>query len=256
MNIIDELKKIEGTVGYYYKNLITGEVVGLRENEEYHPASMIKLPILMAIVKMASEGRVLLSEKIQVKYENRVPSCGAFNSFTDEPLVDIETLCKLMIVISDNTAANLLIKRFGAKELAKELRDIGFKKTRVERCFYDDEMQEAGFNNKIVPKEMGEQLEKLYKKEFINEETSEYILNIMKEQQHTDFIPSFFGNEYVTANKTGGTSRYTGDEGIIYCNEPFVYVVISNDTYVAETNIIYAKISKELYERDKIDGNI
>ena len=44
MNIIEDIKKIPGKSGLYYKNLSTGEVLAYNETEEFHPASMIKLP--------------------------------------------------------------------------------------------------------------------------------------------------------------------------------------------------------------------
>ena len=253
MDILKELEKIEGVCGYYYKNLVTGKVVNYNGDEEYHPASMIKLPVLMAIMKLAKDGEASFKEKITVKYEERVPSCGAFNAFTDEPVVDVKTLCELMIVISDNTASNLLIKHYGINRLNKAMQELGFLKTRLERCFYDDKMQEKGYNNKIVPSEMGEMLEKLYNHSLIDEKTSKYILYIMNKQQRNGLITLFFNDKYITANKTGGTIKYIGDEGIVYGNRPFVYTIISNDTDVAKTTMIYNKGSEILYNEDAIN---
>ena len=79
---------LKGTVGVYFRNLKTGETRGLQQDREFHPASIIKLPVVMAIYKMAAEGKADLNEKLKVTYEKRVPSCGAFNAFTDEPVVD------------------------------------------------------------------------------------------------------------------------------------------------------------------------
>ena len=53
------------------KNLTTGEVVSYNADDEYHPASVIKLPIVMAVYKMASEGKVDLYEKLKVTYEQK-----------------------------------------------------------------------------------------------------------------------------------------------------------------------------------------
>ena len=148
MNIAERAKKLKGHVGIYFKNLTTGEVVNYNADDEYHPASVIKLPIIMAVYKMASEGKADLYEKLKVTYECRVPSCGAFNAFTDEPMVDIKTLCNLAIVISDNTASNMLVSHFGIDNLNHHFKEMGLEKTHVERLFYDDEMQEKGYNNK------------------------------------------------------------------------------------------------------------
>ena len=179
MNIAERAKDLKGHVGIYFKNLTTGEVVSYNADDEYHPASVIKLPIIMAVYKMASEGKADLYEKLKVTYECRVPSCGAFNAFTDEPMVDIKTLCNLAIVISDNTASNMLVSHFGIENLNREFKKMGLVKTHVERLFFDDEMQEKGYNNKAVPSEIGYLLEQIHNRSFISEEISQEIWEII-----------------------------------------------------------------------------
>ncbi len=162
MELKEQVKGLQGVVGVYYRNLYTGETAGHLQDKEFHPASIIKLPVVMAIYKMAEGGKADLGEKVQVTYDKRVPSCGAFNAFTDEPWVDIKTLCNLTITISDNTGANMLIDHYGIDVLNEQFKEMGIKKTHLERLFYDDEMQEKGYNNKAVPEEIGFLLEQIY----------------------------------------------------------------------------------------------
>jgi beta-lactamase class A len=98
-NILANLKKSKGKVGFYYKNLITKEEISFNENETFMAASVIKLPILAAVFSEVAKGHANLSDLITVKNNDKVPGCGALYSFTDEPTVDIQTLCKLMITI-------------------------------------------------------------------------------------------------------------------------------------------------------------
>ena len=69
MNIAERAKDLRGHVGIYFKNLATGDVVNYNADDEYHPASVIKLPIVMAVYKMASEGKADLYR--------RTADCGA-----------------------------------------------------------------------------------------------------------------------------------------------------------------------------------
>ena len=51
--ILQELKAMDGKVGFYYKNLVTGETFGYHEDEQFLPASIVKLPLLAAMLMMA-----------------------------------------------------------------------------------------------------------------------------------------------------------------------------------------------------------
>ena len=104
--IMDQLKAQKGHVGFYYKNLVTGQQIAYQEEEAFLAASVIKLPIFMYLSLLDAEGKVSMTEKITVKEEDKLPICGALTLFTDEPVCDIRTLCNLMNSISDNTATN------------------------------------------------------------------------------------------------------------------------------------------------------
>ena len=143
-SILNRLKEQTGHVGFYFKNLTTGESFGYQENQQFLAASVIKLPVLMCIAKWCSEGIASMDEKIQVREEDKLPICGALTLFTDEPLVDIRTLCRLMISLSDNTATNVLIRHFGIKKFQSEFLMIGLKNTQLNRLLFDVEAGHKG----------------------------------------------------------------------------------------------------------------
>ena len=71
--IRQEMETIPGHLGFYYKNLATGYEFGVRENEAFSAASVIKLPLYLHILAQAAEGKVDLSEKIRIAQEDKVP---------------------------------------------------------------------------------------------------------------------------------------------------------------------------------------
>ncbi|MCI6012389.1 MAG: class A beta-lactamase-related serine hydrolase [Firmicutes bacterium] len=251
MDLRKAAESLKGTVGIYFKNLLTGETLGFNESREFHPASIIKLPLVMAIYKMEAEGTADLNEKLKVTYACRVPSCGAFNAFTDEPLVDIRTLCNLTITISDNTGANMLIDHFGIERLNAEFREMGLKKTHIERLFYDDAMQEKGYNNKAVPEEIGFLLEQIYQGAFVNEKVSDEIWKILEQQQDRAGIPAYIEDEAPVGNKTGGARGITADAALIRGDHPFVLVVVFNETYVPEADEWMRHLARDIFEELK-----
>ena len=225
-------------------------------DNEFHPASVIKLPLVMAIYKMASEGRADLSEKIKITYDVRVPSCGCFKAFTDEPFVSIKTLCNLALVISDNTASNVLVSHFGIENINREFKEMGLKKTHFERLFYDDEMQEKGYNNKAVPEEIGFLLEQIYKGEFVSREVSDAIWDILEQQQDRAGIPAYIEEEAPVGNKTGGARGITADAALIRGEFPFVLVILFNETYVPEADEWMRHLARDIFEELKHGSRI
>lgn len=254
VNLTREAEKIKGIAGIYFKNLTTGDSASVNAELEFHPASIVKLPIFMAIARMVSEGRASFDEKIKITYDCRVPSCGAFNAFTDEPVVDVATLCNLMITISDNTAANVLMDHYGIPVLNKEFQAMGLKGTHLERKYYDDPMQEKGYNNKAVPAEIGMLLEQLYRGEFVSCETSEMILGVLLEQQCRSKLPAYIEDYCEIGNKSGEARGIAGDVAVVLGDHPFVLCVITNETCVPETDEWMRHLGRDIFNGMSQEG--
>ncbi|MGN0715833.1 MAG: serine hydrolase [Anaerovoracaceae bacterium] len=245
-SILDRMKQQTGHTGFYFKNLITGEELGYQENEPYLAASVIKLPIFMCISKWTSEGKCSMDEKIHVGQEDKLPICGALTLFTDELDVDIRTLCKLMISISDNAATNLLIKRFGIPAYAEEFQNIGLKDTKLNRLLFDAEGSAAGIENYIVPKEMGMLLEKIFRRTFVSEQVSKEIEDVLFLQQINHKICGVICDAVPVAHKTGEDEDLTNDVGLIYAKQPFVACFAGHDTSVPDFENLIRHVSAEL----------
>ena len=246
--VLGALKNAKGKIGFYYKNLVTNEEIGFNENEAFYAASVIKLPVLAAVFSEVSEGNTSLSELIKVKNNDKVPGCGALYSFTGEPSVDIQTLCSLMITISDNTATNVLIKHFTIGKLSEKFIEMGLKDTKLKRLLFDNEAKKRGLENVFTPKEIGMLLYKIYNRTFVNESVSEEIEKILSEQQINHKIPSRLPDLRI-AHKTGEDDGITHDVGIVYAAEPFVIAFASNGTDVHEFEKVIRDISFELAVR-------
>ena len=230
--IAAEADALPGHVGFYYKNLITGLEYGIRPEETYLAASVIKFPLLLYVLHRAEKGELSLSDKVIVENWEKVPSCGGLNQFTDSVEVDIRTLCRLMIVLSDNTATNKLLRLCGFEETNATFRDMGLEKTVIQRLLFDYEAARQGFQNYICPKEIGSLLERLYKKEFVSPEVSQYAIDILLDQQVDHKLNGKLCGEVPIAHKTGEDDGLSNDVGIVFAKEPFVICFAGHDTDV------------------------
>ena len=229
--ITREMETIPGHLGLYYKNLITGFEYGVREDETYLAASVIKFPILLHVLDRAARGEISLSQKLTVENWEKVPSCGGLNQFTDAVTADIRTLCRLMIVLSDNTATNKLIRFCGMDRCNAAFREMGLEKTVLNRLLFDYEAAQRGFQNYICPREIGMLLERLYKKEFVSADVSQYAIDILLDQQIGHKLEGKLTGVPV-AHKTGEDSELSNDVGIVFAPQPFVICFAGHDTDV------------------------
>ena len=129
--ILSQLSQMEGQVGFYYKNLVTGETLAYHENEQFMAASVVKLPLLAAIMLWREQGKTCFDEHITVHKEQMHPDSSGVLAFMtgDEDgsvTLDIKTLCNFMIIISDTTATNALYHHYGNElEVLEAVRECG-----------------------------------------------------------------------------------------------------------------------------------
>lgn len=250
--IKDILDELPGNIGVYYKDLVSGETFGYNEKEAFMAASVIKLPILVATLHRIKHGKLRKDDLIRLTTEDKVPSCGALNYMHSGLEVSIWDLCHLMIVISDNTATNMLIKHLGMDHINSLLDELGLKTTRVNRLLFDSESSKRGIQNYYSPVEIGSLLDRIYNKELISADVCEDIIDIMKQQQINHKIPHLLPEHVEIAHKTGEDSGITHDVGIIYSKKPFILCFASNKTNVPQAEGALSNIAKLLYDQSNI----
>ncbi len=231
-----------GTVGLYAKNLDTGATYGIREDERVRTASTIKLPIMTAIFQEVADGRAKWKEELTLHDQDKVSGSGVLREFSDGVHVPIPDLVHLMIVVSDNTATNLLLDRFGGDVVNAYMDRIGLKQTRSLRKILGDGnpsglsgLSHAGrleenrpFGLGVsTPREMGMLLEKLERGEVVNPDASREMIKILKRQQDRTGIGRKV--EFPVANKSGALDRLRSDVGIVYAPGGRIVIAITCD---------------------------
>lgn len=223
---------IPGKVSFYYKDLVTEEVIAFNENQPLIAASIIKIPVLIEILQMIEKGELSAGQRVTIWDKDKVPSCGAL-TYMDEGLeVTLRDLYTLMIIHSDNTATNILINMAGIDNVNKTLEDLGSSNSKLNRLLFDSAGQKRGLENYISSYDIGVLLEKIYRKEILTEGICQEIERVMKLQRLGSKIPYLLPKDLVIGHKTGEDSGITHDMGIIYGDRPFVFCFASNETDV------------------------
>ncbi len=241
-----ELKTINGHLGFYYKNLVSGFEYGVNDGDEFLAASVIKFPLFLYVLNQCFAGKSSLDERLLIDNEEKVPSCGAVSLFTSSLETDILTLCKLMICISDNTATNRLIRHFGIDEIENGFLKMGLEKTVLRRRLFDSESASKGIENTICPKEIGVLLEMLYNKEFISNNMSELALNVLLKQQINHKMGGKLKGVDI-AHKTGEDYMLSNDVGIVFGNNPFILCFAGHNTDVYSWEDLIRRKTYDMY---------
>ncbi|MDQ6700644.1 MAG: class A beta-lactamase-related serine hydrolase [Acidobacteriota bacterium] len=218
----------QGTVSVYAKNLDTGATVGIHEADLVRTASTIKLPILLTVFDAVERGKAKWTERLTVVQSEKVSGTGVLASeFSNGVQLPLRDLVNLMIVLSDNTATNMILERFSADAVNAYLDRIGIEKTRSLRKILSGELaaglSDAGklpANKKYglgvtCPRDMVTILEKLERGELVSPEASKEMIAILKRCQDAAGIRRRVGNMPV-ANKTGALEALRSDVGIVY----------------------------------------
>ena len=246
-NIAEEMKKLPGHVGFYYKNLVSGEEFGVGADESYLAASVIKLPLYLHILQQAAEGKLDMTQQLTVTAEDKVPICGALTLFSGDVTADIRSLCHLMISISDNTATNKLIDFCGVEELKNSFRAMGLEKTILNRKMFDFEKAKLGLQIYICLKEIAMLLEQLYRNEFVNEAVCKEALDILLQQQVDHKLNGKLCNAVPVAHKTGEDDNLSNDVGIVFAEEPFIVCFAGHGTDVYRWEDLMRRATYDLY---------
>src|SRR5437660_7862989 len=101
-----------GTVTLYAKNLDTGAVFGIHESDPVRTASTIKLPILCAVADQIAAGKAKWTETLTIRPEDKVTGSGIIGSELSAGVaLPLRDVANLMIVLSDNSATNMILER-------------------------------------------------------------------------------------------------------------------------------------------------
>jgi len=246
--LLEELKNQTGTISFLYENLQSGELISFQPDVPLQAASIIKIPIMVALFHQIKEGKLHLNDKYQLIEEDKKPSCGALNMLHNGLELTLEDLCNLMIILSDNSATNILIRMIGMDTINSIMKELGYQSIQLNRLLFDREASARGIQNYVTVEEIADMLRKMYQGTLVSKESSEQMLMILKNQRLNGKIPFFFTEKLDIAHKTGEDEGIYHDVGIVYGSVPFLICKIENKVDVHDFERFMQETAWNLYQ--------
>ena len=120
-----------GVMGYSVANIDTGERLSLRGDETFSTASLIKVPILVSLYDLVEQKQLSLDDPLTVLKIDQVPGSGVLQFMKPGMTLTVNDAASLMIVLSDNTATNLLLDRIIIRRVWQKMEALGLPHTKV-----------------------------------------------------------------------------------------------------------------------------
>ena len=231
-----------GKVGLFAKNLKTGATVAINPDAEVKTASVIKLPIMIETFYQVKEGKHRLDERLTVTKENQVPGSGVLTLMQPGLQPSLLDAVTLMIAISDNTAANLVIDDIGIPAVNARMEQMGLKKTHLFKKVYmpfseSVAVQDRKFGlGRTTPREMAAAMESVWRCDLGDKPLCAEMLSILHNQFYREAIPRYLEeidtseDESKIGNKSGAVDGVRNDVALIETNAgPIVISVFTWD---------------------------
>ena len=236
----DQVKPIvasfKGKVSLFAKNLDTGETYSLNADERVRTASTIKIAVMIEAFARVAEGKAKWSDDLVLTKEKKVSGSGILGELSDGLHLTLRDAINLMMILSDNTATNLVLDVLTTDGVNARMESLGFKQIKINRKIGSGGESAAGKdpeNKKFglgvaTPREMVLVMEKLERGEIISAAASKEMINLMKREQGRNAIGRSLP-DVAMASKYGALDRLRSAIGILYTKKGRIAMAISCD---------------------------
>ena len=247
--ILARAAALPGDIALWIEDTQRGETLSRLSDMALEAASVIKLTIMAEAFRQRENGELSFDREIEIRPKDKLPSCGALTYMHDGLRVPIGDLVTLMIILSDNTATNLLIDLLGAEKINAEIDRLGLRHTRLRRKLFQPELAAQGIQNVVSAADMALLLRRLLSGTCVSPEADREMLMILGNQRLNGKMPFYLHSRGIPcAHKTGEDDGITHDVGVIGREAPVIFCFLSNRTDVPEAERLIQDIGRWIGE--------
>ena len=251
--IADRLNRgMVSTISVYFRDLNNGPWFSIGRDQYFSPASLLKVPFMMSVLKAAEKDAGLLGAMLRFSGGqdfNEMQNIKPEKNLVPGESYSVDELLYRMIVFSDNNASAMLEDFFGLAAMADVFRSVDLEGP------FDD-----GRENRMTVEEYARFFRVLYNASLLNREMSEKALGYIAEVSLSDGLLTAIPSNVRVAHKFGEeVLTWAGltqlhECGIVYFPEhPYLLCVMSSgdsfdgmdDTIMEISHIVYRDIVQQ-----------
>lgn len=252
------------TISLAVEELGSGRQIGIHADVSMHPASTMKVPVMLEVFRQAQAGLLALDAPVLLT--------NAFKSIVDgslfalqaqddseaslyQRLGDTETvyeLTRLMIVRSSNLATNLLMERLGCANVDAGIKNLGIDGMHIVRGLEDKKAYRLGLNNATNAQSATRLMACIAEGKAVSPAACKAMIDILGAQEFNQSIPAGVPAAAKVAHKTGWTGGFFHDTGIVYPpqGKPYAISILTHGFPEDQDHLAHhcmAEISRRVY---------
>lgn len=220
-------QRAPGRAAFAVRDLDTGFTSGYNMNEVMPAASTIKIPVMVEVFRQMAEGDFDLNRRVELLPQDRDWGSGDIANSPIGSTFAVSTLLTQMITVSDNTAANMLIRLVGRRNINKTMARLGLHKTRLSD-YIRTNVWSVRSTLRTTPADMVKLLARMAKDKLIDAWSSKQMIAILEHQEINTLLPEPLPDIPI-AHKTGSFDDTLNDVGIVYAQQPYVIAVMTTN---------------------------
>ena len=240
-----EIKKyLESRIGkssFFFEDLKSGYVYGYNENVPMIAAGCMKLPIAVSLIKAVEDKKVDFMDKVKIQSGDKVYGTGIIHEFNEREYTVFELLV-IMLIQSDNTAANKIIDIVGMEQINEDIIAMGLKNTRLNRKTNDERTAITDVENITTAYDLSRIWKHLANGTFLSKDNGQMLIDILRRQQIKNKLALYIPDDLKIeiSSKTGDKKGVENDTAYLELPKgKFTFTVLSQDI----PNSVYGTVS-------------
>jgi beta-lactamase class A len=248
-----QIEDYHGVAGLYVWDLNGDYGYGIRSDEQFFTASIIKVPIMVAVYRKVDAGDLSFSQEVEIKDEDWAAGAGWLQWKKPGTKETVGDLLVLMMTNSDNVAANALVRTVGGPEHVNEVaRSMGAEDTLLYQKVSSERGAVPALDNRSTPHDMVAMMRQIAQGKAASEKSCGYMIDLMHQDELDWWLDAGLPDGVDAANKAGWLYKVYDEVGIVEDDGGHRYVIAiltkhgSADVY--EGQDLIKNLSKTVWE--------